>query len=90
MSIILDFWFSRQTLQTIRRLDSSDNHNRKVAWTKNQIITNEGFLPKEITWNGKDDFGNRIEKGVYIYELGGNSNLTNTKTKKFEKLVIPQ
>jgi hypothetical protein len=28
----------------------------KVVWTKNQIISTEGFLSKEITWDGKDDF----------------------------------
>jgi flagellar hook assembly protein FlgD len=34
----------------------------KVVWTKNQIISTEGFLSKEITWDGKDDFGkNRKE-----------------------------
>jgi flagellar hook assembly protein FlgD len=60
----------------------------KVVWTKNQIITTEGFLSKEITWDGKDDFGNRIGKGVYVYKLTVKSNLTNTKTEKFEKLVI--
>ena len=60
----------------------------KVVWTKNQIITNEGFLSKEISWDGKDDFGNRIGKGVYVYKLTVKSNITNTKTEKFEKLVI--
>jgi len=60
----------------------------KVVWTRNQIITNEGFLSKEITWDGKDDFGNKIGKGVYVYKLTVISNLTNTKTEKFEKLVI--
>lgn len=60
----------------------------KVVWTKNQIITTEGFLSKEITWDGKDDFGNRIGKGVYVYKLTVKSNLTNSKTEKFEKLVI--
>ncbi|MDD5150344.1 MAG: type IX secretion system sortase PorU [Flavobacterium sp.] len=60
----------------------------KVVWTKNQIISTEGFLSKEITWDGKDDFGNKIGKGVYVYKLTVKSNLTNTKTEKFEKLVI--
>jgi flagellar hook assembly protein FlgD len=60
----------------------------KVVWTRNQIVTNEGFLSKEITWDGKDDFGNRIGKGVYVYKLTVKSNLTNSKTEKFEKLVI--
>lgn len=60
----------------------------KIVWTKNQIVTNEGFLSKEITWDGKDDFGNKIGKGVYVYKLTVKSNLTNTKTEKIEKLVI--
>ena len=60
----------------------------KVVWTRNQIVTTEGFLSKDITWDGKDDFGNRIGKGVYVYKLTVKSNLTNSKTEKFEKLVI--
>lgn len=60
----------------------------KVVWTRNQIITTDGFLSKDITWDGKDDFGNKIGKGVYVYKLTVKSNLTNSKTEKFEKLVI--
>ena len=60
----------------------------KIVWTKNQIITTEGFLSKDITWNGKDDFGDSIGKGVYIYKLTVKSTLTNMKSEKFEKLVI--
>lgn len=60
----------------------------KVVWTKNQIISTEGFLSKEISWDGKDDFGNKIGKGVYIYKLTVKSTLTNAKAEKIEKLVI--
>ena len=60
----------------------------KVVWTKNQLITTDGFLSKEITWDGKDDFGDKLGKGVYIYKLTVKSSLTNKKTEKFEKLVI--
>lgn len=60
----------------------------KVVWTKNQVVLTEGFLSKEITWDGKDDFGSKIGKGVYIYKLTVKSNLTNKKVEKFEKLVI--
>lgn len=60
----------------------------KVVWTTNQIITTEGFLSREITWDGKDDYGDRIGKGVYIYKLTVKSNLTNKKAEKYEKLVI--
>lgn len=60
----------------------------KIVWTKNQTITTDGFLSREITWDGKDDFGDKIGKGVYVYKLTIKSVLTNTKTEKYEKLVI--
>lgn len=60
----------------------------KVVWTKNQIVNTEGFLSREITWDGRDDFGDRIGKGVYVYKLTVKSTLTNKKVEKIEKLVI--
>ena len=41
----------------------------KVIWTNNQIITSDGFLSRDIIWDGKDDFGESIAKGVYVYKL---------------------
>ena len=32
----------------------------KIVWTKNQTVTSDGFLSREITWDGKDDFGDKI------------------------------
>lgn len=60
----------------------------KVVWTKNQVVTTTGFLSKEITWDGKDDFGNKIGKGVYVYKLTVKATLSNKKTEKIEKIVI--
>lgn len=60
----------------------------KVVWTRNQVVNTEGFLSREITWDGKDDFGDKIGKGVYIYKLTVKSTVTNKKTEKYEKLVI--
>lgn len=60
----------------------------KVVWTKNQTVTNEGFTSRDITWDGRDDFGDKIGKGVYVYKLTVKSTLTNKKVEKFEKLVI--
>lgn len=60
----------------------------KVVWTNNQIINTDGFLSREITWDGRDDFGDKIGKGVYVYKLTVKSTLTNKTTEKFEKLVI--
>ena len=60
----------------------------KIVWTKNQVVYTDGFLSREITWDGKDDFGDKIGKGVYVYKLTVKSTLTNQKTEKIEKLVI--
>jgi len=84
-----EFWFSHnRPFEPLEVQVQVITITGKVVWTKNQIVTTEGFLSKEITWDGKDDFGNRIGKGVYVYKLTVKSNLTNTKTEKFEKLVI--
>ena len=60
----------------------------KIVWTKNQIITTDGFLSRDIIWDGKDDFGDLVGKGVYAYKITVKSTLTNHRVEKFEKLVI--
>jgi hypothetical protein len=60
----------------------------KIVCTKNQLVTTEGFLSRSITWDGRDDYGDKIGKGVYVYKLTVKSTLTNKKTQKIEKLVI--
>lgn len=60
----------------------------KVVWTRNETITTDGFLSRDIVWNGRDDFGDKIGKGVYVYKITVKSALTNQRVEKFEKLVI--
>ncbi len=45
-------------------------------------------VSKDIVWDGKDDFGERIGKGVYVYKLTVRSNQLNKQVEKIEKLVI--
>ena len=60
----------------------------KVVKTINQSVVTDGFLSRDITWDGKDDFGQAIGKGVYVYKITVKSTLTNKRVEKFEKLVI--
>lgn len=60
----------------------------KLVKTINQNIVNEGFNSRDVKWDGKDDFGDRIGKGVYVYKLTVKSSITGKKTEKIEKLVI--
>ncbi|HZW63276.1 MAG TPA: type IX secretion system sortase PorU [Flavobacteriaceae bacterium] len=45
-------------------------------------------LSRDIVWDGRDDFGDKIGKGVYIYKLTVFSSALNKKVEKIEKLVI--
>lgn len=60
----------------------------KIVWTKNDIVRTDGFLSRNIVWDGRDDFGDRIGKGVYVYKITVKSTLTNQRVEKYEKLVI--
>jgi flagellar hook assembly protein FlgD len=60
----------------------------KIVKTINQTVTTEGFLSRSITWDGKDDFGDKIGKGVYVYKLTVRSTISGNKAEKIEKLVI--
>tara|TARA_B100000787_G_scaffold159892_1_gene138417 strand:+ start:5717 stop:9109 length:3393 start_codon:yes stop_codon:yes gene_type:complete len=60
----------------------------KLIKTINQQIQTTGNLARNISWNGLDDFGNRIGKGVYVYKLKVTSTVSNISSEKYEKLVI--
>ena len=62
----------------------------KLIKTLTQAVQSDGLLSRDITWNGLDDFGNKIGKGVYVYKLHVRSQISNAKAEKFEKLVILQ
>ena len=62
----------------------------KLVKTINQNVQTTGNLSRSITWNGLDDFGNKIGKGVYIYKLRVKSTSSNLVSEKYEKLVILQ
>jgi flagellar hook assembly protein FlgD len=83
------FWFTHnKPLEPLEVQVQVMTITGKLVWTKNQTITSAETICREITWDGKDDFGDRIGKGVYIYKLTVKSVLSNSTTEKYEKLVI--
>jgi len=60
----------------------------KLIKTINQQVQTNGNLVRNIVWNGLDDFGNKLGKGVYIYKLKVTSTISNISSEKYEKLVI--
>lgn len=59
----------------------------KLVKTIEKNLFNEGFRSTSITWDGLDDFGDRLARGVYIYHLKVRAeNLS--MADKYQKLVI--
>ena len=59
----------------------------KLVKSINRTIVNQGYLSRDLRWDGRDDYGDRIGKGVYVYKLSIRSR-NGSSTEKFEKLVI--
>jgi hypothetical protein len=59
----------------------------KLIKTISQTINTTGNRSNEIEWDGRDDFGQKIGRGVYVYRLRVKT--TDGKTaNKWERLVI--
>lgn len=59
---------------------------RLVKTIQKQVQT-QGFRSEGIEWDGKDEFGDQLAKGVYVYRLMV-KNLDGQTAEKTEKLVI--
>ncbi|TAH42039.1 MAG: type IX secretion system sortase PorU [Bacteroidetes bacterium] len=59
----------------------------KLVKTISGQIFSEGYRSDDLEWNGLDDFGDKIGKGVYIYKLRVKAP-NGEYADKFEKLVI--
>lgn len=63
----------------------------KLVKTIQEEIMTEGYRVTDIAWDGTDDYGDRIGKGVYIYKVSVNASIGEqslTTRSDFEKLVI--
>ena len=59
----------------------------KLVRTINEYVHSEGFRSSGIHWDGRDDFGDQLAKGVYVYRLKV-KNIDGQTAEKTEKLVI--
>lgn len=82
------FWFehNRPGLPLSARVEIFTVGGRLIK-TISQTINNTGNRSSEIEWDGRDEFGGKVGRGVYLYRLsvsdGGGS-----KAGKWERLVI--
>lgn len=59
----------------------------RLVKTIQQQVQTQGFRSEGIEWDGKDDFGDQLAKGVYVYRLKV-KNIDGQTAEKTEKLVI--
>jgi len=86
-----EFWFNHNKPNELLNVQVQIfTVSGKLVKTINETVQSEGNLIRTITWNGLDDFGSKIGKGVYIYKLKVTSLNSNATAEKIEKLVILQ
>jgi hypothetical protein len=86
-----EFWFNHNSSDVLNVSIQIFTVSGKLIKTINtQTNTGSGVssLSRDITWDGTDDFGNKVGKGVYVYKLNVKSPATGRAAEKIEKLVI--
>lgn len=88
-STYTEFWFTHNMpFETLDVQVQIFTITGKVVKTINQQVVTNGFLSRELKWDGRDDFGDKIGKGVYVYKLTVRSLSSGDQIEKYEKLVI--
>jgi hypothetical protein len=59
----------------------------KLVRTIDRSVAMEGFRSAGIAWDGRDDFGDQLAKGVYVYRLKERNDI-GEMAEKIEKLVL--
>ncbi len=87
-----EFWFNHNSSDVLDVSIQIFTVSGKLVRTLNGQTLGGGkttcSLSKDIIWDGRDDFGDKIGKGVYIYKLKVRSNQLNKQVEKIQKLVI--
>lgn len=87
-----EFWFEHnQPNQILDVKIQVFTVSGKVVKTIDQTVQTEGYSQNRqnpIVWNGTDDYGDRLGRGVYIYKVEVRSRSNGSRAEKIEKLVI--
>ncbi len=83
-----EFWFNHNhPFENLDVMIQVYTISGKLVWQHRQTVVTNGFLSRDITWDGRDNFGNKLAKGVYIYKLSVKT-ISGKTAQKIEKLVI--
>jgi hypothetical protein len=87
-----EFWFNHNSSELLDVTVQIFTVSGKLVKTINGQTTGgskvTSSLSRDLVWDGRDDFGDRVGKGVYVYKLTVRSNGLNKQVEKIQKLVI--
>ena len=85
-----EFWFNHNSSDVLDVLIQIFTVSGKLVKTISQQtnLSGSSSLSRDLIWDGRDEYGDRLAKGVYVYKLRVRSLQTNKKTQKIQKLVI--
>jgi hypothetical protein len=83
-----DFYFDHNALgQQLEVRIQIFTISGKLVKTIDHLEQSDGYRAGPINWNGRDQYGDRIGKGTYIYKVKVTNSFGQT-IEKFEKIVI--
>ncbi len=59
----------------------------KIVKSINQLVNSPGSQVRDLEWDGKDQYGDRLGKGVYLYQISYKT-ASGFSANKLQKLVI--
>ena len=87
-----EFWFNHNSSDvldvSIQIFTVSGKLIKTINGQTNTSSNTTTSLSRDLSWDGTDDFGSKIGKGVYVYKLKVSSSSTGMQAEKIEKLVI--
>lgn len=87
-----EFWFNHNSSDvldvSIQIFTVSGKLIKTIYGQTNAGSKTTSSVSRDLTWDGTDDFGSKIGKGVYVYKLKVSSSSTGMQAEKIEKLVI--
>ena len=85
-----EFWFNHNSSTPLSVTIQVFTVSGKLVKTILGITESFGnnSFSRDFHWDGRDDFGDKVAKGVYIYKLNVRSESLNKSVSKIEKLVI--
>lgn len=87
-----EFWFEHNQPNTVLDVKVQVfTISGKVVKTIDKVIETSGYnqnMHNPIRWDGKDEYGDKLGRGVYVYKLQVRSRRNGTSAEKIEKLVI--